>query len=169
MSRVEWQSPIFEKNSHLAKNGQKRPKMTLFRTLTKNGSNDFSNFWYGARGDDYLTFCENRMSKKILVLEIWPKTLSANQIARFFAIIFYIPILKKLFFPKKNQFYFFIPILKKFNFFIFSKKVQKIFYIQILKKFNFFIFSKKLFSVKKMKNWAPVAKLLAIFCWLMNN
>ena len=68
---------------------------------------------------------------------------------------------KMLFFPKKNQkFYFFIPILKKFNFFIFSKKVQKFFFIQILKKFNFFNFSKKksiflffqkkkLFSVKK--------------------
>ena len=49
---------------------------------------------------------------------------------------------KMLFFPKKNQkIYFFIPILKKFNFFIFSKKVQNFFFIQILKKFHFFEFS----------------------------
>ena len=59
---------------------------------------------------------------------------------------------KMLFFPKKYQkFYFFIPILKKFNFFIFSKKVQKVFSYK----------SWKSFSVKKMKNWAPAAKLLA--------
>ena len=58
-----------------AQNGPKRARRvtagTLFQTLTKNGSKDFCNFWYGARGDDYLTCCENRMSKKILVLEIW--------------------------------------------------------------------------------------------------
>ena len=60
--------------------------MTLFRTLTKNGSKDFSDFVYGVRGDDYLTSCENRMSGKILVLELWCETLSANQIAQFFEI-----------------------------------------------------------------------------------
>ena len=35
---------FFWENSNLAKNGQKRPKMTLFQTLTKNGSKDFSDF-----------------------------------------------------------------------------------------------------------------------------
>ena len=60
--------------------------MTLFRTLTKNGSKDFSDFVYGVRGDDYLTSCENRMSGKI---RIWPKMAkngSSNQIARFFKV-----------------------------------------------------------------------------------
>ena len=139
MSRVTWRSPFFEKNSHLAKNGQKRPKMTLFRTLTKNGSNDFSNFWYGARGDDYLTFCENRMSKKILVLKIWPKTLSANQIARFFAIIFYIPILKKCyFFQKKMKILFFHTNPKKVQFFYFFQKSSKNFFHTNPEKVQFF-------------------------------
>ena len=48
--------------------------MTLFRTLTKNGLKDFYDFLYGVRGGDCLTFCENRMSKKLLVLELWPGT-----------------------------------------------------------------------------------------------
>ena len=47
--------------------------MTLFQTLTKNGSMDFSDFLYGVRGDDYLTFCENRMSKKFWFSSYGPK------------------------------------------------------------------------------------------------
>ena len=69
------------KKSHLAKNGQKRPKMRLFWILTKNGSNDVSDFAYRVRGDDSLSSCTNRMSGKILVIDVWPKMLQANQIA----------------------------------------------------------------------------------------
>ena len=113
--------------------------MTLFRTLTKNGSNDFSNFWYGVRGDDYLTSCENRMSGKILVLEIWRETLSANQIARFFAIIFYIPILKKLFFPKKkSKILFFHTNPKKVQIFYFFQKSTKNYFHTNPEKVQFF-------------------------------
>ena len=58
----------------MAKNGEKWPKMTLFQTLTKNGSKDFSDFLYGVRGGDCLTSCENHMSKKIWFSSYGPKT-----------------------------------------------------------------------------------------------
>ena len=50
--------------------------------MTKNGSKDFSDFWCDVSRDDSLSFYANYMSRKILVLKLWPKKLSANQIAR---------------------------------------------------------------------------------------
>ncbi len=53
-------------------------KNYTFSDFDKNGSKDFSDFLYGVRGDDYLTFCENRMSKKNsgsrVMARKWPKT-----------------------------------------------------------------------------------------------
>ena len=49
--------------------------------MTKNGSKDFSDFWCDVSRDDSLSFYVNYMSRKILVLKLWPKKLSANQIA----------------------------------------------------------------------------------------
>ena len=50
--------------------------------MTKNGSKDFSDFWCTVSRVDSLSFYANRMPRKILVLKLWPKKLSANQIAR---------------------------------------------------------------------------------------
>ena len=86
MSRVQWQSLIFEKNSHLAKNDtfldfDKKTALRIF---------DFDfDFVYGVRGDDYLTSCENRMSGKI-------RSIFRNH-------ILHTNPKKMLFFPKKNQ------------------------------------------------------------------
>ena len=64
----------------MVKNGQKQPTITFFKTLTKNSSKDFSDFWCVVSRDDSLSFYTNHMSRKIIVLKLWPKKLSANQI-----------------------------------------------------------------------------------------
>ena len=53
----------------------------LFQTLTKNNCKEFSEFLHDDSGDDSLPSHTNCMSSKILVLELWLKKLSANQIA----------------------------------------------------------------------------------------
>ena len=63
--------------------------MTLFLTLTKNGSKDFSDFVYGVRGDDYLTSCENRMSGKIQTIQ--NHILHTNPKKKLFKVTFIIP------------------------------------------------------------------------------
>ena len=50
--------------------------------MTKNGSKDFSDFWRDVSRDDSLSLYANHMSRKILVLKLWLKKLSANEIAR---------------------------------------------------------------------------------------
>ena len=50
--------------------------------MAKNGLKDFSDFWRDVSRDDSVSFCANHMSRKILVLKLWPKKLSANQIAQ---------------------------------------------------------------------------------------
>ena len=50
--------------------------------MTKNGPKDFSDFWCDVSRDDSLSFYSNHMSRKILVLKLWPKKLSANQISQ---------------------------------------------------------------------------------------
>ena len=50
--------------------------------MTKNSSKDFSDFWFDVSLDDSLPFCTNYMSRKTLVLKLWPKKVSANQIAQ---------------------------------------------------------------------------------------
>ena len=66
--------PDFQKKSGSAVLGQKGGQNGFFVIFLKNGSNDFVHILYGVRGGDCLTSCENRMSKKILVLELWPGT-----------------------------------------------------------------------------------------------
>ena len=56
----------------------------LFQTLTKNNFKEFSESLHDDSGDDSLPSHANCMSRKILVLELWPKKLSANQIAPLF-------------------------------------------------------------------------------------
>ena len=65
----------------MAEKQPKQPKITVFQTLVKNGSKDFSDSWRDVSKDDSLSFYANHMSRKILVLKLWPKKLSANQIA----------------------------------------------------------------------------------------
>ena len=48
---------------------------------TKNNLKEFSEFFHDDSGDDSLPSCTNCMSRKILVLELWPKKLLASQIA----------------------------------------------------------------------------------------
>ena len=80
--------------------------MTLFQTLTKNGFNDFSNFWYGARGDDYLTFCENRMSKNSGSRDMAQNAFRQSDRSIFRNHILHTNPKKMLFFPKKIKIYF---------------------------------------------------------------
>ena len=54
----------------------------VFQILTKNDFKEFSKFLHDDSGDDSLPLPANCMSRKILVLELWPKKLSANQIAQ---------------------------------------------------------------------------------------
>ena len=56
----------------------------LFQTLTKNDFKEFSESLLDDSGDDSLPSHANCMSRKILVLELWPKKLSATQIAPLF-------------------------------------------------------------------------------------
>ena len=53
----------------------------LFHTLTKNNFKEFSEFLQDDSGDDSLPPHTNCSSRKILVLELWPKKLPTNQIA----------------------------------------------------------------------------------------
>ena len=54
----------------------------VFQILTKNDFKEFSEFLHDDSGDDSLPSRTNCMSRKILVLELWPKKLSASHIAQ---------------------------------------------------------------------------------------
>ena len=53
-------------------------------SLIIGGSHSGQLVLHEVRGDGPPSSCPNRMSRKILVLALWPKMLSANQNARFF-------------------------------------------------------------------------------------
>ena len=66
-----WQSRIIQKNLGSSKKYENVVKMTVFRLFLKNGSNDFDETWSEYRTNHFWAPRENRMSKKIPVLEIF--------------------------------------------------------------------------------------------------
>ena len=67
----KWQSRIIQKNFGSSKKYENVVKMTVFRLFLKNGSNDFDETWSECRTNQFWAPRENRMSKKIAVLEIF--------------------------------------------------------------------------------------------------
>ena len=67
----KWQSRIIQKNFGSSKKYENVVKMTVFRLFLKNGSNDFDETWSECRTNHFWAPRENRMSKKIAVLEIF--------------------------------------------------------------------------------------------------
>ena len=66
-----WHGRIFQKNAGSSIKYENVVKMALFRLFLKNGSNDFDETRSECRTNQYWTARENRMSKKIAVLEIF--------------------------------------------------------------------------------------------------
>ena len=62
---------------------QKRPKNEILEAFDKNVMNSYLFFLLEYESTNcLLTFCTNRMSRKNLVPELWPKNLLTNQNAR---------------------------------------------------------------------------------------
>ena len=66
----KWQSRIIQKNFGSSKKLENVVKMMVFRLFLKNGSNDFDETCSECRTNPFWAPRENRMSKKIAVLEI---------------------------------------------------------------------------------------------------
>ena len=62
---------FFQKKSGSFKNGKNVPKIKVFWTLLENGSNDFDEIHSESSTQSYLSARKNRLSKKILVLDIF--------------------------------------------------------------------------------------------------
>ena len=68
----------------MTKNGQNVPKMVFFRLLEKSMHQFCLEMVQNESTYDPLTFCKKCISGKNLVLKLWPKMLSDNQISVFF-------------------------------------------------------------------------------------
>ena len=66
-----WHGRIFEKNSGSSTKFENVLKIALFRLFLENGSNDLAENAPECRTNQYWAPRENRMSKKIAVLEIF--------------------------------------------------------------------------------------------------
>ena len=82
--RKKWPSRIFQKKSHFPEIWESGPKNRPFGIFLKIDMMDFLDILDMIRGQYWVHFAENCMSGENGVLELWPKTVSSNQIARFF-------------------------------------------------------------------------------------